>query len=115
MGTPDSSRQVYYQLDTLQGPWQLATGSAPSYSASLQNPAPGTHVIYAFAVDGSHVDAAQVDSPVIGPVATAVFTVVDNTPPPPTPAGSATSPLLAPVVLPPPPVVVPPLPPILGL
>jgi YVTN family beta-propeller protein len=90
MGTPDSSRQVYYQLDTLQGPWQLATGSAPSYTASLQNPALGAHVVYAFAVDGSHVDAAQVGSPVIGPVAATVFTV-DNVPPPPTPTGSATT------------------------
>src|SRR5207245_11177139 len=24
--TPGASRQVYYQLDTLQGPWQLAAG-----------------------------------------------------------------------------------------
>ena len=36
----------------------------------------GTHVVYAFAVDGSHVDAAhseteQVGSPVIGPIAAA--------------------------------------------
>jgi YVTN family beta-propeller protein len=78
-GTPDSSRQVYYQLDSIQGPWQLAAGSAPSYSASLAAPALGTHVLYAFTVDGSHVEVA---SPVIGPIAAASFTVVDNVPPP---------------------------------
>ncbi len=34
-GTPTSSRMVYYQLDTMQGPWQLASGSAPSYNGTL--------------------------------------------------------------------------------
>lgn len=45
--------QVYYQIDTLQGPWSLASGQgANSFLARPMRIAPGFHTIYAFATDG---------------------------------------------------------------
>ena len=55
-----TARQVYYQLDTLTGPWLPATGTAPAVTVVTAPLALGPHVLYAFAVDGQ--DATSVNT-----------------------------------------------------
>jgi hypothetical protein len=59
---------MYFQLDTLQGTWNPASGSNPSYTAKLQSLEPGFHVLYAFADDGETATSAQTHSPGAGSV-----------------------------------------------
>ena len=68
-------QRVYYQVDSLTGPWQLATGSGP-FTASATALADGRHVIYAFAADGQDVPMTGLQSmPVIGAISELAFTV----------------------------------------
>jgi len=43
---------VFFQVDTWQGPWSPATGSDPSFSGTLAQLRAGLHILYAFAADG---------------------------------------------------------------
>lgn len=77
-----SARRVYFQVDTWQGTWTAATGSAPNFSATLPSLLPGPHVLYAFATDGEETGgttSSGPSSPLIGPIAGYAFTVI---PPP---------------------------------
>jgi hypothetical protein len=56
--TAPTVRAVYYQLNSLTGPWQRATGSAPNFTASVSGLTLGTHTLYAFAGDGAEPDNA---------------------------------------------------------
>ena len=68
-------QRVYYQVDSLTGPWQLAAGSGP-FTGSASALANGQHVIYAFAADGQDVPMTGVQSmPVIGAISELAFTV----------------------------------------
>src|SRR5260370_3785218 len=72
-------QNVYYQLDTWQGPWLKATGSAPNFSASVPPLPLGVHIIYAYAADGQFADSTQTDknsSPIPGAIAAYLFVVV---------------------------------------
>ncbi|HUP28998.1 MAG TPA: Ig-like domain repeat protein, partial [Usitatibacter sp.] len=76
-------RKVYFQLDSTQGAWTPASGSGP-FTAPIGDLPPGSHKIYAFAVDGQ--DALLATGPqsnaLIGTVASHTFTVtsVKSTP-----------------------------------
>lgn len=73
-----TARRVYFQVDTWQGAWISATGSAPNFSATVSALLPGTHVLYAFAADGEETGstASAQSSPLIGPIAAYQFTVI---------------------------------------
>jgi uncharacterized repeat protein (TIGR01451 family) len=67
----DPARALFYQVDTYAGAWKRAGGGGP-FSATLPQLTPGTHVLYAFAVDAH---SARGNSPVTGPIAAYAFTV----------------------------------------
>jgi hypothetical protein len=72
---------VYYQLDTWQGPWLQASGSASTFTAQTPVLRLGTHVLYAYAADGQTADSIQTgpqSSPDIGQIAAYVFTVMPS-------------------------------------
>ena len=72
---------VYYQVDTWQGPWLQAAGSAPNFTGQTPVLRLGTHVLYAYAADGQTADSLQTNaqsSPVIGQLAAYVFTVMPS-------------------------------------
>ena len=83
-------QRVYYQVDSLTGAWQLATGSGP-FSGSASALAAGHHVIYAFAADGQDVPlTGLVSSPVIGAISSLAFDV-GTAPPPVNPSVALTA------------------------
>lgn len=43
---------VFYQVDTLQGPWLAGSGSEPNFTGQTQPLTFGTHIVYAYALDG---------------------------------------------------------------
>lgn len=64
-------RHIYYQVDTWTGPW--LTASLAGAAGSGQTPAllPGTHLLFALAVDGQEatfINTGQGSSPVIGEI-----------------------------------------------
>jgi YVTN family beta-propeller protein len=72
---------VYYQLDTWQGPWLQAPGSAPTFTTQTPVLRLGTHVLYAYAADGQSADSIQTgpqSSPNIGQITAYVFMVVPS-------------------------------------
>ncbi len=120
-------RTVFFQLDSLQGPWQQANGMAPNFNVMLPVPL-GQHVLYAFAVDamegGASFDpppfersnilvgqltafsftVAQPVAPVFTSAVPADITVLVNTPiisPPAFTAGGAPTPDITATGLPP--------------
>ena len=90
---------VYFQTDTWQGSWQQLGGSGP-YTGTTTPLSAGTHVLYAYAVDGEEATSVNTgfgSSPLIGQMAAYVFTVVPPAPsvvsiaPAGSPAANATS------------------------
>jgi hypothetical protein len=76
-------QNVYYQLDTWQGPWLQATGSAPSFTATLASPTPGVHTIFAYATDGEDSTTintgnsnADSSNPIVGAITAYMFAVL---------------------------------------
>jgi YVTN family beta-propeller protein len=71
---------VYFQLDTLQGPWRKATGTWPNFIGSIFAPLHvGLHTVYAFAADGQFSDSIQTgtqSSPIPGAMAAYSFSVL---------------------------------------
>ncbi len=71
-------RDVYYQLDTWTGPWRRAApaGEAGQWQGYLAGPTQGTHILYAFAVDGQEATSANAGdggSPAIGSITAYLF------------------------------------------
>jgi hypothetical protein len=68
---------VYYQLDTWQGPWLRASGSAPNFTGTAPQLLPGVHIVYAYATDSQFADNNGVqNSPIPGATAAYVFLVL---------------------------------------
>jgi hypothetical protein len=69
-------RQIYFQVDALDGPWSAATPAGASASATLQL-SPGSHAVHAIAVDGQEatLGALQRANPITGPVASVEIVV----------------------------------------
>lgn len=72
--TPSLPDGLYYQVDTWQGPWTMATGSNP-YTGTLETLQPGFHILYAYAVDGQEATSAQIDAAFIGAIQAYGFVV----------------------------------------
>ena len=73
-----AARRVYYQIDTAQGSWMAASGSAPGFTGTTNTLGSGTHIVYAYATDGqdaTSVNTGQQSAPLIGQIAAYVFTV----------------------------------------
>lgn len=75
---------VYYQIDTTQGQWVAATAAVgESYTATPASAlSPGTHIVFALAMDGQDATRESsyhhgVGALVTGQIATQVFTVVE--------------------------------------
>lgn len=68
---------VYFQLDTLEGPWVAATPGSGTFTGTV-SPAllPGTHVVYAYPVDGQDATSTGQGQQLVGQVTTQVFTVI---------------------------------------
>ncbi|MGO8793426.1 MAG: hypothetical protein ACLQLC_01275, partial [Candidatus Sulfotelmatobacter sp.] len=73
--TAPTPQAVWYQLDTWQGPWTLATGTAPNFTITTPTLSLGTHILYAFATDGQDATSTGAAQPFIGSMAAYVFTV----------------------------------------
>ncbi len=74
-------QNVYSQVDTWQGRWRRAEGSAPNFGDSTSSLLPGIHIVYAYATDGQFADSIQTgsqSSPIIGAIAAYVFLVVPS-------------------------------------
>ncbi|MDO8266202.1 MAG: YncE family protein, partial [Moraxellaceae bacterium] len=73
---------VYYQADTMTGPWLgAAPGAGDTYTGATPALSPGVHILYAFAADsqmGDSVNTGAQSSPLIGTVAAYVFLVGDT-------------------------------------
>ncbi len=76
-------QNVYYQMDTWQGPWLRATGSAPNFTATLASLTPGVHTIFAYATDaedGTTINAgtsnADFSNPIVGGISAYMFAVL---------------------------------------
>ena len=75
---------VFTQVDTWQGAWQAATPSGGDYLATTSPLGFGTHILYAYAVDGQYANGGctsangSVCSPLLGSIAAYVFTVVPS-------------------------------------
>jgi DNA-binding beta-propeller fold protein YncE len=89
-------RKVYYQVDGTTGPWIAATGTGP-YSAALTGLTPGSHTLYAFAVDGLDAPLATgaQSSPLVGTMASYTFTVTSPKVDPSLSLGSSSNPSTA--------------------
>ncbi|GEM_PF-2143137 len=62
-------RQIYFQVDTMTGPWRRATPDGASASGSTPSLTRGLHFVYAFAVDGQEatsVNTGRQSSPIPG-------------------------------------------------
>jgi hypothetical protein len=70
-------QNVFYQLDTRQGPWIAATSNGGgNFTATVATPlALGTHVVFAYAADGEEGNSTGVSQELIGQIASEVFTV----------------------------------------
>jgi hypothetical protein len=71
--TAPTPQNVYFQLDTWQGPWLAASGSAPSFTAATPLLSFGPHIIYAYATDGQNADSEG--SGIIGQIQAYFFIV----------------------------------------
>ena len=71
-------RGVYYQFDSIEGRWSLASGAGNGpWTASLGGLSSGSHTIYAFAAEAhmAPTDTGNGSSPMFGNIATYNFTV----------------------------------------
>jgi YVTN family beta-propeller protein len=66
---------VWFQLDTWQGPWLQASGTAPYFTLTAPPLSLGTHILYAYATDGQDANSTGVAQQFIGGMAAYVFTV----------------------------------------
>ena len=73
--TAPAPQNVFYQVDTWQGPWTQATNLGSAFSATLSPLAPGYHILYAYADDGQDATSVQLDSPLVGAIAAHGFLV----------------------------------------
>ncbi len=67
---------LYFQFDTFQGPWSqgTASGAPVSFTGAASGLAVGTHILYAFTVDGEEATSVmQASSPVIGDITAYLF------------------------------------------
>jgi YVTN family beta-propeller protein len=71
-------QHVYYQVDTKQGPWLPATGSAPSFTGVSPKLSLGTHVVYAYATDGQDATSTGPTQDLVGTISSQVFTVIQS-------------------------------------
>jgi YVTN family beta-propeller protein len=68
---------VYYQVDTWEGPWIAATPGSGDFSATVTAPLrQGTHVVYAYATDGEESHSTGITQQLVGQIAAEVFTVI---------------------------------------
>jgi hypothetical protein len=75
-------RGVYYQFDSIEGRWSLASGSGNGpWTAPLSGLTSGSHTIYAFAAEAhaSPTDTGNGSSPLFGNIASYAFTVTATT------------------------------------
>jgi YVTN family beta-propeller protein len=74
--TAPAVENVYFQLDTLGGPWIAATAGQGNFVGTVPlTLALGTHIVYAYATDGQDAGSAGPDQTLIGQIAAEVFTV----------------------------------------
>jgi hypothetical protein len=66
---------VYFQVDTWQGPWIAAATSGANFTGKPASAlSGGTHIVYAFAIDGQDASSTGVAQDLIGNVTAEVFT-----------------------------------------
>jgi YVTN family beta-propeller protein len=69
--------QVYYQVDTWEGPWIATSPGCGDFSATVTSPLrQGTHVVYAYATDGEESHSTGLTQQLVGQMAAEVFTVI---------------------------------------
>jgi YVTN family beta-propeller protein len=80
--TTPAVRHIYYQVDTWIGPWLKASPAGASGSGRTPTLLPGTHLLFAFAVDGQEatsINTGQGSSPIIGQISVYHF-LMNGTP-----------------------------------
>jgi len=73
--TNPTPQAIRYQLDTWQGPWLAALGTAPYFTLTTPGLPLGNHILYAFATDGQDANSTGVAQQFIGSMAAYLFTV----------------------------------------
>jgi len=69
-------QNVYFQIDTWQGPWIAARPNGANFTGVPDSPLyRGTHIVYAFATDGQDSNSSGTSQQLIGNISAAVFTV----------------------------------------
>lgn len=72
---PTTPANVFFQVDSWQGPWITAAGSGSSYSGTTPTLQPGFHILYAYAGDGQEAISEQQSSILTGSIAAYGFLV----------------------------------------
>jgi hypothetical protein len=67
-------QNVFFQLDTWEGQWQLATPSGANFSAQLTSVPLGNHVLYAYSTDAQATATLWPANLLISPIAAFAFT-----------------------------------------
>ena len=73
--TAPPPQNVYFQVDSLTGPWTITTPGGSSFSGTVASLAPGLHTLYAYADDGQSGTSTQPASPLTGAVSVYEFVV----------------------------------------
>jgi hypothetical protein len=78
-------RAVYFQVDSKAGSWTRASGGGP-LTGAFSGLAPGTHTVYAFALDGQDapLHTGPQSIPLVGQMASYTFAVTASSKPNPT-------------------------------
>jgi hypothetical protein len=74
-----SPQNVFFEVDTWQGPWTLASTGPSSFGGTVPPLLPGFHILYAFADDSQDATSVQPDSPLVGAIAAYGFLVASGT------------------------------------
>jgi hypothetical protein len=73
--TVPAVQNVYYQVDTWQGPWLEASGTAPTFTGQMPMLQTGAHILFAYAADAQFGDGQS--GPVIGQIRDYIFAVTN--------------------------------------
>jgi YVTN family beta-propeller protein len=78
-GTASETENVYFQVDSLQGPWIPATRNGETFTGKATSAlSSGAHILYACTADGQDPDSTSAPHGLVGQIAGEVFAVAST-------------------------------------